>query len=62
MVNKLKNKIMLLKNKLAATYYKALKFAEGELTVSEYALVKEERRKLRAEINALETKLALYNK
>lgn len=46
-----------LKNKLASTDYKALKFAEGELTVSEYAPIKEERRKLRAEINALETKI-----
>ena len=59
---KIKSEIVNLKNKLRATDYKALKFAEGELTVSEYAPVKEERRKLRAEINALETKLALYNK
>ena len=59
---KIKSEIVNLKNKLRATDYQALTFAEGELTVSEYAPVKEERRKLRAEINALETKLALYNK
>lgn len=50
-------RIRYLKDKLASTDYKALKFAEGELTVSEYAPVKEERKKLRAEINALETKI-----
>lgn len=56
-INNYKKQICVLKHKLATTDYKALKFAEGELTVSEYAPVKEERKKLRAEINALETKI-----
>ena len=45
------------KKKLAATDYKAIKFAEGELTSAEYAPIREERRALRARIRALETEL-----
>lgn len=43
-----------LKAKLTATDYKAIKYAEGELTAYDYQPVKEERRKCRNEINHLE--------
>ena len=45
-----------LKNKLAATDYKAIKYAEGWLTDEEYAPIKAERQAIRDEINALESK------
>lgn len=51
------NKIERLKLKLRATDYMALKFAEGELTVSEFAATREQRKQWRAEINALETEI-----
>ena len=44
-----------LKQLLAESDYKALKFAEGWLTGDEYALTKAERQAWRDEINALET-------
>lgn len=50
-------KILILKTKLAKTDYKAIKYAEGELTAAEYAPIREERRAIRAEINALETQI-----
>lgn len=53
----IKSKIMSVLNKLNATDYQAIKFAEGELTISEYAEIKEKRKKWRTEINALETEL-----
>lgn len=56
-INDLEFKIFTLKQRLNKTDYKALKFAEGELTSSEYAETRAERKALRAEINALETKL-----
>lgn len=46
-----------IKIKLEQTDYKAIKFAEGELTTADYAPIREERRKYRAEINALETEI-----
>lgn len=49
--------VVVLKQKLADTDYKALKFAEGELTAEEYAPVREERRALRAKINTLEAEI-----
>lgn len=49
--------IYALKMALAATDYKALKFAEGELTAEEYAPVRDERRALREKINALEAEI-----
>ena len=42
-----------LKQKLFDTDYRAIKFAEGELTEEEYAPYREERRAWRAEINSL---------
>ena len=47
-------KIKALKNELAATDYKALKFLEGELTAEEYEPVKQQRKAWREEINRLE--------
>lgn len=47
-----------LKSKLQSTDYKAIKYAEGELSAEEYAETREQRRAWRAEINALEEELA----
>ena len=52
-----KLKIHELKQQLAASDYKAIKFAEGELTTAEYAPTREERRSLRAQIRAIETEI-----
>ena len=46
-----------LKQKLADTDYKAIKFAEGELSAEEYAATKEQRRQWRIQINILEEQL-----
>lgn len=54
----LKNNIVILKAKLRATDYNAIKFAEGELSAAEFAPIKEQRKAWRTEINALETMLA----
>ena len=43
---------------LSRTDYKAIKFAEGELSAEEYAPIREKRRMWRAEINRLEAELA----
>ena len=43
-----------LKELLSTSDYKAIKYAEGELTEEEYAPVKAQRRAWRAEINSLE--------
>lgn len=53
----IKQKISLLKFKLQQTDYAAIKYAEGELTLAEYAPVKEQRREWRAEINRLQEEL-----
>lgn len=50
-------KITALKQKLAATDYKAIKFAEGLLTAAEYNTTKLQRQEWRAQINALEAQL-----
>lgn len=49
-----KNRILELKKLLASTDYKAIKFAEGELSYSEYEDIKIQRRMWRSEINSLE--------
>ena len=46
-----------LKQKLVDTGYRAIKFAEGELTAEEYNETKQQRKKWREEINLLEEKL-----
>ena len=51
------NRIIELKQKLAETDYKAIKYVEGELSVEEYAETKAQRRAWREEINKLEEEL-----
>lgn len=46
-----------LKILLKVTDYKAVKYAEGELTEQEYAETRSKRRAWRAEINALEAEI-----
>ena len=46
--------MFLLKQKLAETDYKAIKYAEGELTEAEYAETKAKRRAWREAYNAIE--------
>ena len=48
-----------LKSELHKTDYKAIKFAEGELSAEEYALIRLERRAWRDEINLLEAEIAV---
>ena len=51
------NRIIELKQKLAETDYKAIKYSEGELSAEEYAETKAQRRAWREEINKLEEEL-----
>ena len=51
------NRIAELKQKLQETDYKAIKYAEGELSSEEYAETKAQRRAWREEINKLEEEL-----
>lgn len=62
MINKkrIRLKIFILKNKLAKTDYQAIKFAEGELSASEFAPIREHRRLWREEINQLEKQVIQY--
>lgn len=53
-----KQRIAELKGLLAATDYKAIKYAEGELTAEEYAETKAERQAWRAEINENEQRIS----
>lgn len=50
-------RIQYLKDQLSASDYKAIKFAEGEMTEEEFAPVREQRALWRAEINQLEATL-----
>ena len=50
-------RIMTLKAKLAQTDYKAIKYAEGEISAEEYVETLAERRAWRAEINELQAEL-----
>lgn len=49
-------RIEMLKDELASTDYKAIKYAEGWLTEEEYAPIKAARQAIRDEINMLESK------
>lgn len=51
------SEIAVLKQELAGTDYKALKFAEGELSAEEYAETKAQRESWRQEINDLQEEL-----
>ena len=55
------NRIVELKQKLAETDYKAIKYSEGELSTEEYAETKAQRRAWREEINKLEEELKDVN-
>lgn len=50
-------KILELKQKLAETDYKCLKFVDGELTQAEYAETWQKRKQWREEINKLEKEI-----
>ena len=52
-------RIEMLKEELASTDYKAIKYAEGWLSEKEYAPIKAARQAMRDEINALETQMAM---
>ena len=51
------NEISLLKSKLNQTDYKAIKFAEGELSAEEYEETRLQRKAWRERINTLEIEL-----
>ena len=51
------NRISEFKSLLKSTDYKAIKYAEGELSAEEYAPTLAERRAWRAEINELQAEL-----
>lgn len=51
--------IMALKAELAATDYKAIKFAEGLISSEDYEPIKADRQAIREQINALEKELAM---
>ena len=55
--NEIINQIYVIKQKLFDTDYQALKYAEGQLSEEEYALIKEQRQAWRDEINELEASL-----
>ena len=50
-------RISVLKGLLKSTDYKAIKYAEGDLTAEEYASTLAERRTWRAEINELQAEI-----
>lgn len=54
----MQNRIYELKGLLQDSDYKAIKFAEGELSAEEYETTRLERRAWRLEINAIESELA----
>lgn len=54
-------KIYALKQQLLSTDYQAIKYAEGEISASEYYEIKQKRKAWRSEINTLETQLIISN-
>lgn len=53
----IQNRIAELKSLLSQTDYQAIKYAEGQLSASEYAEMKKQRQAWRDEINELETEV-----
>ena len=53
-IMEINNQIYTLKEQLAETDFKALKFIDGELTEDEYAPIREQRHNFRVKINELE--------
>ena len=60
-INEIRNnphlQIIRLKRKLADTDYQAIKYAEGELTASEYEPIRQKRSEWRREINRLQEEI-----
>ena len=65
-INKLikekEKRIRILKHLLRASDYKALKYAEGELSAAEYEDTRKQRASWRTEINILEEELQQYGR
>lgn len=57
MISNIYLQILELKSQLAATDYKAIKYAEGLITAEDYAPIKAARQALRDQINALEAQI-----
>lgn len=57
-IKALQDRMNALKANLYESDYKAIKYAEGELSAEEYAETLEQRRSWRAEINELEAEIA----
>lgn len=53
----IRSQINSLKQQLASTDYKAIKYAEGWISEEEYAPIKAQRQSIRSQINELEKKL-----
>lgn len=53
----IRERILQLKQLLSSTDYQAIKYAEGELSASEYAPIKKQRKAWREEINQLEKEI-----
>lgn len=53
----LKRQVFNLKNQLRTTDYKAIKFAEGQLTEEEYAPFRQQRQEIRDKINEIEPQI-----
>ena len=60
-VDQINGEIIALKQLLTNTDYKALKYAEGFFSDTEYAEIKTYRENLRTQINQLEAELATLN-
>ena len=56
-IRAIKRQINELKYNLSATDYQAIKYAEGEMSLYDFAPIKEQRRAWRVEINELEAQL-----
>ena len=54
---RIEKRINFLKSMLGSTDYKALKFAEGELSAEEFEPIKQQRKQWREEIRGLEYQL-----
>ena len=59
-INEIHTRIIDIKLKLQCTDYLAIKYAEGEITASEFAPTLTQRREWRTEINLLEDQLKVY--
>ena len=61
-INEKRQRIQDLRGKLKQTDYKAIKYAEGELSAEEYAPTLAERKAWREEINALQAEIEELNR